>query len=278
MMAGIERMLLKLEGCSMQIFIKTPSGKTITLDVKESDAVDKMKALIFDSRSTITFAGKHLRTGQTLSDYKIQSESTLFEAEKVLGGVMKGHLKKDEVLTGLRQRIERKLLEQCDVKSQTKKVVPNAVMEIVESVADAIKEAKDTHDQSGTAVEVALGKLTIHQLDEVLQLLVETQSGTHQDKKLTALAYAIMPDLGEVDDMIDSLNRIKIQAISTFIEIILKECPYAKSGNGASLSTDTLKGLVNAEKAFRKKLRTLSKEEQQQIEPPKAQKRGCVVS
>ena len=76
----------------MQVFVKTSTGKTITLRVHHMQQVDKVKTMIEGklgirlNQQRLIFGGKQLCNGFNLSDYNIQKESTISLEGRLLGG------------------------------------------------------------------------------------------------------------------------------------------------------------------------------------------------
>jgi ubiquitin C len=84
-------LILRLRG-GMQVFVKTLTGRTMTIDVEATDSITSIKEKITNkegipvTEQRLIFGGKQLENERTIADYNIQKESTIYLVLRLRGG------------------------------------------------------------------------------------------------------------------------------------------------------------------------------------------------
>jgi ubiquitin len=129
----------------MQLFVKTLTGKTVSIEVEEGESIEDVKAKIAEKegippeQQRLIFGGQQLQDAKTLQDYDVGDDATLHLVLRLRGGRVAG------LWSGIKR------VDEDFVKSNLINELSDADRELMNAFVSVSRGELD--DESGNAVE-----------------------------------------------------------------------------------------------------------------------------
>lgn len=78
----------------MQLFVKTLTGKTVSIEVEEGESIEDVKAKIAEKegipaeQQRLIFGGQQLQDAKTIDDYDVGDDATLHLVLRLVGFIL----------------------------------------------------------------------------------------------------------------------------------------------------------------------------------------------
>jgi ubiquitin C len=247
---------------SMQIIVKTLTGKTITMKVKGSDTIDNVKNKlqvlegIPPDQQRLLFNSTELEDAQTISDYNIQEGTTLYLVLRLSGGArqaVKKHITKENSVKELQVKTRTSIALVLGVQPHgALPEVPPLLRPFLSPMQDKRGRLEAMLMRGEVMIKPAIESLDDGRLNVLLEIL--NKKGILAEERILQMASVCLPELDLVDAAKELMDAAKCDLIGTFSDAFAQEYNSNK-GLGAVFDNLKLQAVIREVQAYRTGIR-----------------------